>query len=77
MPANAPSKIAGPESPVSLHSSTPKTATPTVMRFVVVIFCMHSRQMKIEVMANDAMAVGTDTRLPMSAPMTQANAHDD
>ena len=47
------------------------------MRFVVVIFCMHNRQMKIEVMANDAMAVGTDTRLPMSAPMTQANAHDD
>ena len=39
-------------------------------------FCVTSRQMKMDVMANDAMAKGTPTALPTSAPTTLESAHE-
>ena len=59
-----------------LHRKTPAAAVKIVMRFVAFTFCMHSRQMKMDVMANDAMAVGNETSMPMRAPATVEAVQD-
>ena len=51
-------------------------ATPTATPLAAVIFCVHRRQMKIEVMANDAMASGMPIAFPTSTPSTFERAHE-
>ena len=51
-------------------------ATATATPFSTLTFCVHRRQMKMEVIANEAMASGTPTALPTSTPATFERAHE-
>ncbi len=66
----APIRMAGPERPTALHATTPTMDTTTATMLSRLIFWLQSRQMKIEVMAKEAMASGTEMALPTSAPTT-------
>ena len=59
-----------------MQANTPKTATAAATRFAGVGLCVTSRQMKMEVMANAAMASGTPMALPTSTPATFESAQE-
>ena len=61
---------------MSLHAVTPATAHTAAMMLIDVRFCMTSRQMKMDVMANAAMGSGMLMALPTSTPTTFESAQD-
>ena len=68
--------MAGPESPMVLHVYTPRMANAAATTLAGVTFCVTSRQMKMDVMAKEAMASGMPTALPTSTPATFDSAHE-
>ncbi len=63
-------RMAGPVSPSNLAKYTPSMADTMATMLADVSFCVTMRQMKIEVMANDAMLSGMLRALPTSTPTT-------
>ena len=72
IPMHAPSKILALLKGVHLQMQTPIAALRAATTLALLISCIHSKQIKIEVIAKDASAVGTEIALPTMQPMTQA-----
>ena len=70
----APIKIAGFVRPIILQTTTPMTAAKAADKFEAVIFCIQNRQIKIDVIANDAIAVGMLISEPIKIPTTFESA---